>query len=183
MSLPFLYPPFFLHDHIQPLPSLKILLDIFEPYQKPPETELLYAFSFPVFTFIDDSFLMIIKLEDRLGNARQPVCLFANLQLTNTLVRVERDYKIRQYFTVFYPLPLNFLFLKVNVYPWHFFGMKRQYADDINLNCLDLQIPFFSELALGPGCINRPKQTKHFKFHQIDFKILKIEEKIETTKM
>ena len=47
--------------------------------------------------------------------------------------------------------------------------MEGKYADtDTNLNCLDLQIHFFSELALGPGCINRAKQTKHLKFHQIE---------------
>ena len=27
--------------------------------------------------------------------------------------------------------------------------IQRKYADDINLTCLDKQIPFFSELALG----------------------------------
>ena len=53
--------------------------------------------------------------------------------------------------------------------------MSGKYADDINLSCLDLQIRFFSELALSPACItSRAKQTEeHLKFHQTE-----IEERI-----
>ena len=145
-------PLFSLHIFINGVARLRNIVGhlclVFEPNQKPPDTELsnAEAFSFPVFTFIADGFLLIMKMEDRLGNARQPVCLFANLQLTNTLVRVERDYKIRQYFT---PCRWIFFSSKLTCTSSIFFGTKRKYADDINLTCLDKQIPFFSELALG----------------------------------
>ena len=146
-------PPFCSIYPIPPLPSAKILLDFFESYQKPPETELSNALSFPVFTFIDDGFLLIMKM----GSARQPVCLFANLQLTNTLLRVERDYKIRQYFT---PFPWIFFFLKVNV-PLAFWDKKEicwWYKSELSR----LTNPFLLWIGLGPWLHQQKKTDKTF---------------------
>ena len=93
-------------------------------------------------------------------------CLLIS-DFTNTLVWLVRAYKIRHLF--YQPKKyLEYAFYNGNPSPaFGMMKMSRKYADDINLNCLDLQIPFFSELALGPGCINRRKQTEHLKFHQI----------------